>query len=71
MAVLKSFRQIAAHILQALLLLDIKQLLTFSYHAACDCAGERALKTFVNILGRYTSTIRKNWDVEVFYATFV
>lgn len=52
-------------------LLDIHQLLIRSYHAACEGAAKRALKTFLNIISLYTSTNQKNCDVIVNYASLV
>lgn len=62
---------IGATLQDVLKLLHIKHLLASHYHAACDGAAERALKTFVNNRSRYTPTNQKNWDVVVAYAAFV
>jgi transposase InsO family protein len=55
---------------EILRLLDVKHLLTTAYHAQCDGAAERALKTFVTIMSHYVSMDQKNWDLVVPFVAF-
>ena len=65
-------KHFTSHVVQEILrLLDIKHLLTTSYHAQADGAAERALKTFVNIISHYTSIDQQNWDEVCPFAAFV